>query len=75
MNIRMDQDPFARNAKSTSKFHHEVLLLRQIRQTKPEVKNANIKYYDVYYTVIKNRNEKQTVDDEYENDYFNLMIS
>ena len=24
-------------------------------QTKPQVKNMNINYYDLYYTVIKNR--------------------
>ena len=44
-------------------------------QTKPLVKNMNIKYYDLYYTVIKNRDEKNNIDDKYENnenDYINL---
>ena len=27
--------------------------------------------YDLYYTVIKNRDDKEIMNDEYENDYFN----
>ena len=30
------------------------------------------KYYDLYYTVIKNRGEKEILDDQYENDYTNF---
>ena len=44
-------------------------------QTKPQVKNMNINYYDLFYTVIKNRYKKEIVDDQYENnenDYFNF---
>ena len=43
-------------------------------QTKPQVRNMNIKFYDLYYTVIKNRDDKEIEDDKYENneiDYFN----
>ena len=41
-------------------------------QTKPRVKNMNNNYYDLYYTVIKIRDEKEIVDDNvYENDYIN----
>ena len=45
-------------------------------QTKPQVKNMISKYYDLYYTVIKNRNEKEIVDNQYENVYisFNDVI-
>ena len=32
----------------------------------------NIKYYSLYYTFIKNRDEKEIENDEYENDYFSL---
>ena len=32
----------------------------------------NINYYDSYYTVKKNRDEKEIVDDHYENDYISL---
>ena len=50
-----DQDPFAKNAQGISKIYHEVLLLMKFLQTKPEVKNMNINYFDVYFTVIKTR--------------------
>ena len=35
----------------------------------------NFKYYDLYYSVIKNRKEKEIVDNQYENnekDYISL---
>ena len=32
----------------------------------------NINYYDLYYTVIKNRDEKEIVDNQFENDYINF---
>ena len=41
MNIRFDEDPFAKNAQSISKFYHEVLKLMKFLQTKPQVKNLN----------------------------------
>ena len=46
-------------------------------QTKPPVKNMNINYYDLYYTVIKNRDEKEIVDSKYETDFiiFNDFIT
>ena len=42
-------------------------------QTKPQVKNMNINYYDLYYTVIKVRDENRDIDNQYENDgnYYN----
>ena len=54
-----DQDPFSRNARGISKIYHEVLLLMKFLQTKPQVKNMNINYYDLYYTLIKTRDEKR----------------
>ena len=30
-------------------------------QTKPQVKNMNNNYYDLYYTVSKNRDEKEII--------------
>ena len=72
MNIRMDEDTFARNAQSISKIYHEVLVLLKFLQTKHQVKNMNMKYYDLYYTVIKNRDKKEIVDEKFENDYINL---
>ena len=68
----MGEDLFSKNAQGNSKIYHEVLLLMKFLQTKPQVKNMNVNYYDLYYTVIKNRGEKEIVDIEYENDYFNF---
>ena len=53
MNIKMDEDPFAKNAQGISKIYLEVLMIMKILQTKPQVKNMNINYYDLCYTVIK----------------------
>ena len=72
MNIRFDEDPFARNGQAISRIYHEVLLLKKFLQTKPEVKNLNINYYDIYYTVIKNRKEKEIVANQNENDIISL---
>ena len=72
MNTRFDKDPFAKKAQGISKIYHEVLLLMNFLQTKPQVKNMNINYYDLYYTVIKNGNEKEIVDNQYENDYLSF---
>ena len=69
MNIRFDEDPFARNIQGVSKIYHEVLMLMKFLQTKPEVKNMNINYYDLYYTVIKNREEKDIEEEHHENDF------
>ena len=77
MNISFDEDPFAKNAQGISKIYHEVLLLMKFLQTKPEVKKINISYYDLYYTVIKNRDVKEIVGNQYENDFItrNHIIS
>ena len=37
-------------------------------QTKPQIKNMKINYYDSYYTVIKNRGENLDIDTQYEKD-------
>ena len=59
MNIRMVEDPFAENVQGISKNHHRVILLMKILQTKPRAKILNIDYYGLYYTVIRNRDEKK----------------
>ena len=58
MDIRMDEYPFAKNAQSNSKIYEEVLFLRNFLETRPQVKDMNNNYSDLYYTVIKNRDEK-----------------
>ena len=66
--FQTQQDPFAKNAQGISKIYHEVLLIMKFLQTKPQVKNMNINYYDSYYTVIKTRDENKDIDNQYEND-------
>ena len=72
LNIRFDEDPFAKNVQGISKIYHEVLLLMKFLQTKPQVKIKNNNYYDLYYTVIKNRDENEIVDNQYENEFICL---
>ena len=70
-----EEDPFAKNAQGISKIYPEVILLMIFSQNKPQGKNMNINYYDLYYTVIKTRDENEVVDDKYENkenDYINF---
>ena len=72
-----DRDPFSKNAQGVSKIYHEVLLLMKFLQTKPQVKNMKINYYDLYYTVIKvrDREENKDIDNQHENgdnDYIDI---
>ena len=67
-NFQTQEDPFSKNAQGKSKIYHEVLLLMKFLQTKPEVKNLNNNYYDLYYTVIKVRDQNKDIDNQYEND-------
>ena len=57
-----------RTFKVLQKFCHEVLLLVKFLQTKQHVKSMITKYYDLCYTVIKTRDDYETVNDKYEND-------
>ena len=57
-NFQTQEDPFSRNAQGISRIYHELLLLMKFLQTKPQVKKMNINYYDLYYTVIKTRGDK-----------------
>ena len=73
MNIRRqsgkfqsEEDPFSKDARGIAKIYKEVLLLKKSLQTKPQVKSMNINYYDLYYTVFKNRNENEILHDENE---------
>ena len=72
MKIKLEEDTFAKNAQGISKNYNEVFLVMNFSQTKPQVRNMNIKYYDLNYTVNKNRDEKENVDNQYENDYINF---
>ena len=72
-NFQTKEDPFSKNAEGISKNYHEVLFLMKLLQNKPKVKNMNKNYYDLYYTIIKTREE----DDDNENDFikFNDFIT
>ena len=59
-NFQNEKDRFAKNAQGISIIYHEVLLLMKILQTKPQVKNIEINYYDLYYTLIKREMKKKT---------------
>ena len=72
VNIRMDEDPFAKNARGISKIYYEVLLLMKVLQTKLQVKIVKINYCDLYYNVIQNIKEKKIVDNQYEDDFIRL---
>ena len=68
MNIRrqngtfqFEEDHFSKNVQGIGKIYHEVLLLMKFSQTKLSVESMNINFYDLYYTVIKNRGEKEIV--------------
>ena len=60
-NFQTQKHPFSRNAQGISKIYHEVLLLMKFLQTNPKVKNMNINYYDLYYTVIKTRDGNKDI--------------
>ena len=68
-NFQTQQDPCSKNAEGISKIYHKVLLLMKFLQTKPQIKNMNMNYYDLYYTVIKTRDEKRDIDIQFENKY------
>ena len=71
--FQIEEDPFSKGVQSVGNFYHEVLLLKKILHTKPQVKNMNIKYYDLYYTV-KNREEKEIVNNKKENNENDFII-
>ena len=54
------------------KFIMKFLLITKLLQTKPNVWNENILYYDSYYTVNKNRDGKGVVDLQYGNDFIDF---
>ena len=68
-NFQTQEDPFAKNAQGISKKYLEVFLLMKFFQTKPQVENTTIKYYDLNYTVIKNRDDKNETDYTNFNDF------
>ena len=72
--FQFEEDTFSIKAEGICKNYHEVVLLRKFLQTHPQIRSKNIKFYDLYCTVIKNIDGNEIVNDEYENienDYIN----
>ena len=67
-NFQSQEDPFSKKAQGISKIYHEVILLMKFLQTKPQVKNMNINYHDLYNTILKVRDENRDIDTQYDND-------
>ena len=57
-NFKFDEDQFSKTAQSISKIYQDFLLLMKILPTKPRIKKMIFNYYDLYYTVIRNRDDK-----------------
>ena len=72
--FQFEEDVFSKNAEVFSKNYHEVLLLLNFLQTKPQIRCVKYNCYDFCYTGIKIRNDKEIVNDENENnkDYINF---
>ena len=64
--FQFEEDTFNKSAQGLSKINHDVLLLMNFLQTNPQVRKMNINYYDLSYTVIKNRVEKEIINNNFE---------
>ena len=62
--FQFEEDSFSKNGESIIKNYHEVLLLKKILQTKPQDKSVNTNFNDMHYTVIRNRDDKEIVDEQ-----------
>ena len=71
--FQFEEDLFIRNAEGISYIYHEALLLLKFLQTKPNVRSLNIIYYDLSYTVLKNRDGKEQ-EEEYDNVFDNIIM-
>ena len=79
-NFQIEEYPFSKNVQGIGKIYHELLLLLKISQTTPQVRNMNINYYDLSYTVNNARNDKEILNDKNENNdnnniTFNVFIT
>ena len=73
-NNKFENDPFSKKAQGFCKSYHDVLLLLKFPQNKLQITIMDINYYELYYTVIKNRADKKVVDGKYENNENELGI-
>ena len=74
--FRLEEDPFSKNVERFGKLYHKVFFLMRFLQTKLQVRNMKNNIYDSYYTVIKNRDDEEVVNNRYqdnENDYIDFL--
>ena len=57
--FQFEEDPFANKTEGISKICHEALLLLNFLQTKPQLKSMNINFFNLYFTNIKNRDDRE----------------
>ena len=72
--FQFQDGPFSKNVQSIGENFSEVTIQLKILTEKLHVKKRNIKYYDLYYTVIKNKLEKQLEDDENVIDIYDFLL-
>ena len=72
--FQFEEDLFSKNAEGISKIYHEFSMIMKFLQTKPQVKKMNSKYYDLYYTVNKKRDEKIIEDEKCEKIKMILLV-
>ena len=53
-NFHFEEDPINKHAQGIVFIMHEVMVFLKYSQTKPQVKNKNIIYFDLCHTMIKN---------------------
>ena len=75
-NFRFKEGPFTKNVRDKNEIYHGGIILMKFSQTKLQVKNMTIRYYDLSFTVNKNRDEKNCEGrfEDNENHYINLMM-
>ena len=71
--FHFEEDLFSKNVQGNEKNYHEKILILKLLQSKPQVKSMNIDYYKLFYTVIKNSDEKEIVDIQNENNFNNFI--
>ena len=57
--FQIEEDFFSKCAQGIAKNMHEVFPIMKLLQTKPQGKSMIIKYYGLFHTVIKVRDEKE----------------
>ena len=65
--FQFEEDVLSKGAQGIAKNMHEVIRLLKFLENNSQINGMNINYNDLYYTVNKNRDEREIANDEYEN--------